>query len=103
MPNNITNTTKYVILPPQCIPPMVPVGCEITTDPNTGLQIFSHCSCVMPNPQPLNPPSGVCTISLVYPVDRPSDVRVVKDFGCEQAGMEIAMAVMLARLIQMLP
>lgn len=80
---------------PACIPPriLLCVG-EPATPTNPG---FVTCYCDVPAaPQP---PKKECFIGVQYVKDEPAAVWTNKpDPACDQAGLEIALAVLLARL-----
>lgn len=76
-----------------------------------------QCGCVdatpapqpVPRPDPLQwrtawgLPLGIapaqCALQVSYPNNNPSDVQAVAPVGCDQAGIELALAVLLARLM----
>lgn len=54
------------------------------------------CVCVLPLP----PPPRACTVTIIYPDVAPSQVQISKSpDGCDAAGVELAVAVALARLL----
>lgn len=82
-----------------CPPPQVPT-CVVTGPPWPGMPGANMvCTCVASVPLPL-PTSASCTVSIVYPSDNPGAVYLAaKNSYCDGTGVEIALAVLLAKLL----
>lgn len=90
------NTEPLVCLPPRFI---------LCTQPGPdGEPAFCQCLQVDPPPPPpfiVTPPANTCTVALVYPKDAPHLVYIgALENGCDQAGAEIALAVLLTQFLR---
>lgn len=69
-----------------CVPPAVRVC------PGIGA-----CECLVVDPRP-TPPPKTCTVSITYPENQPQK-PTLQAMDCDQAGAELAIALILARLL----
>lgn len=88
--------TKTVIDGPTCIPPQI-LLCQSEPPGQAGPgYIFCLCETV----QIPTPPVKTCTMTIQWVKDDPRTVWLNKyEDGCDQAGLEIAIASALARLL----
>ena len=76
-----------------CTPPTVPV-CVITGPENPDLP-GGNITCTCPPPPPIE---RLCTVSLVYVQSKPNEPTLAA-YDCPGASVEIALAVLLAKLL----
>lgn len=78
--------------PPMCFKPA-----QWVCNPNS---VTVSCVCSLPPPIYSPPPGRLCTASIVYGVNTPANPALVPmQAHCDAAGLELALAVMLARLL----
>ena len=81
---------------PACIPPKV----LLCTGEDPGPQGPGYIFCLCEVPAVPQPPRPVCTMTLQYERDAPKAVWLNKpEVGCDQAGLELALAAILAKLL----
>lgn len=77
--------------PPACTPPA-----QLVCIPNA--QNVNVCQCATASTP--SPPVKLCTVAMVYNRDNPTGVYIGPlENGCDQAGLEIALAVLLAKIL----
>lgn len=87
-------TTIYT---PACIPPRILLCTGEDSGPQGPGYVF--CLCEVPAGPP-QPPPPQCFVGVQYLKNDPKAVWLNKpDAGCDQAGMELALAVILAKLL----